>query len=118
MQNLPDVLESARQVAARAKWVRIDEEAVRDWAALQASADWEAPNWPAELRFAGDRTACANLTLLLSCLNFCFWSDRPWAIEFRGRRWRRTYAMYAAVLRAVEEDPSWVHARRWMTAGP
>jgi hypothetical protein len=118
VQGLLDVLESARQVAARATWVAVDEAAARAWAANHESADWEAPSWPAELRFVGDRAACANLTLLLSCLNFCFWSDRTWAIEFRGRRWRRTYAMYAAVLRAVEEDRSWLHARRWMTAGP
>jgi hypothetical protein len=118
VQSLPDVLESARQVTARAKCVGVDEKAAHNWAATQAWAGWETPNWPAELHFAGDRSACANLILLLSCLNFCFWSDRPWAVEFRGRRWRRTYAMYAAVLRAVDEDRSWLHARQWMTAGP
>ena len=74
------------------------------------------PGRAAELRFAGSRDDCANLTLLIDCLNFCFWSDEPWSVEFAGRTWTRTYAMYAGVLRAVAEDSSWLTPQRWAAA--
>jgi hypothetical protein len=116
MSQIPDVAASARYVVERARWVRVDEDAARTWAGAQRIEELEAPFLPPELRFRGDRGPSANLTLLLSSLNFCFWSEEPWSVEFRGKTWTRTYAMYASVLRGIEEDASWLTARRWAAA--
>jgi len=116
MSALPDVLESARWVVDQAASVTLDAEAARRWARTVTAADFEAHPEPIELAWTGDSQRGANLTLLLDCLNFCFWSGEPWSVEFRGRTWTRTYAMYAGVLRAVEEDPAWLHAEQWVAA--
>lgn len=113
MSSIPDVLESARYVLARADFVQVNEAAAQRWANAQDPGQFQTPSTPPELQFDSDLAACANLCLLRNCLNFCFWSERPWSVEFRGRTWTRTYAMFAAVLRAIEQDRSWLTARRW-----
>ena len=110
------MLESCRQVVERARFVTIDRQAARRWAGRCALNALKLPELPTDLQFSGSREDCANLTLLLSCLNFCFWSDQPWSVEFRGRNWRRTYAMYASVLRAVDRDAAWLRPQRWAEA--
>ena len=114
MSDIPDVLESAQHVMERATSVRAEQHAAESWAAAQDMGQFRTPVTPPELQFDGDRRACANLWLLLNCLNFCFWSERPWRVEYRGRWWTRTYAMYAGVLRAIAQDPAWLSARRWV----
>ncbi len=116
MDPLPEVLESARWVVERAGAVVIDAAAMQRWVETLATQVITAPSAPPELRFTGSRDDSANLVLLLDCLNFCFWSDVPWSVEFRGRTWTRTYAMYASVLRAVERDPGFLRADRWASA--
>ena len=113
MSALPDVLESARGVLQSAAFVSIDEQAVHRWAEAQSAAAFATPSLPEELQFSGSRDDSANLILLLDCLNFCFWSDKPWSVDFRGRPWSRTYAMYASVLRAVEQDAGWLKPGCW-----
>ena len=116
MRTIPDVLESTAAVIERARFVLINEHAVKDWAARRTADDFPPPAHPPELGFRGDRDASANLCLLLNCLNFCFWSEQPWSMEFRSRSWTRTYAMFASFLRAIDSDESWLSSRRWMNA--
>lgn len=116
MEQIPDVLESARFVTQRARAVRIDEGAVRAWADCQCVGEFDTPGVPAELEFTGSDQACANLTLLLSALNFCFWSKEPWSVDYRSRSWTRTYAMVASMLRAVQRDSAWLSPDRWAEA--
>ena len=116
MSSIPDVLESARYVMARADFVRVSDAAAQRWANTQDPTQFPAPSTPPELQFDGDPAARANLCLLRNCLNFCFWSERPWSVEFHGQTWTRTYAMFAAVLRAIEQERSWLTARRWAEA--
>jgi hypothetical protein len=114
--SIPDVLESAEHVVGRAQSARVDEGAAKAWATGRGPADFPTPEHPAELAFDGDREASARVCLLLTSLNFCFWGERPWSVEYRGRTWTRTYAMFAGVLRAIKQDPAWLTARRWARA--
>ncbi len=116
MSPLPDVLESSRFVMQSAASVSIDGQAARRWAAAQPAEAFTTPSAPVELLFNGSPRDSANLILLLDCLNFCFWSDEPWSVDFRGRTWTRTYAMYAGVMRAIEQDAVWLTPERWADA--
>lgn len=74
------------------------------------------PAHPEALRIRGSREACANFVLLADCLNFCFWSDKPWVVTFAGTEWTRTFAMLAGLVRAIQADAAWLEARRWVDA--
>ncbi|MCP4249527.1 MAG: hypothetical protein GY778_20995 [bacterium] len=113
---VPDVLASCRRVVDRADHVRLDSTAALAWAKGVSPQALDPPPPPAELCFEGDRDQCANFALLSDCLNFCFWSTEPWSVSYRGRPWRRTYAMMAGLLRAIDEDPAWLTPTKWTDA--
>lgn len=111
-----DVAESARSVVNGARCVTLDGEAIDRWAAVHHGDAFQVPAPPPPLRFAGTADQTANFILLIDCLNFCFWSDAPWSIDFKGKTWTRTYAMYAGVLRAIERDAAWLTPQCWADA--
>lgn len=114
---IPDVLNSCRRVMDSAAHVRIEPRALLDFAQfLSAESAAETPLDFDGLIFRRTRTDVCNYCLLIDALNFCFWSDQPWEIRFRGRSWTRTPAMEASLLRAIERDAEWLSADRWAEA--
>ena len=118
MPDLPDILESCSRVVRRARHVSIDDGVLRERAGAIKRDTIADPAYPEVLRIHGSREACANFVLLTDCLNFCFWSDRPWVVTYAGREWTRTFAMLAGLVRAIQVDRAWLKADRWADAGP
>ncbi|MCP4593594.1 MAG: hypothetical protein GY842_22895 [bacterium] len=116
MSEVADILESCRRVVAHAAHLTVDSDAVHRRAGLIDPGAIPSPEHPAELRIRGTRPEQANFVLLADCLNFCFWSDQPWEINFAGQTWRRTFAMLAGLVRAIQADRSWLSAERWAAA--
>jgi len=111
--SVPDVRDSIGRVVKNAAHVRIDLRVVEAFASrhvqfLSAPIEVVSP-----FTFRGSREQCANFVLLTDALNFCFWSDTPWQVEYRGRTWTRTQAAEAGLHRAIESDPTWLDANRW-----
>lgn len=114
---IPDVLDSCHQVMTDATHVRIDDNALTEFARFLAGASAAQPPPDFDgLVFRGTRADVCNYCLLIDALNFCFWSDQPWEVSFRGRTWTRTPAMEASLTRAIERDRQWLTADRWAEA--
>jgi len=112
--GIPEVLTSCQAVMAAARHVAIDAAAVDAFARRLAADGIEVAD--DELLLRGTRAAGANFVLVSDALNFCFWSDAPWEVTYRGQSWTRTFAMVAGLLRAIERDPAWLTAQRWAEA--
>ena len=115
--TVAEVKESCAAVTARARQVTVDPAAVRRWAKRLAGEPRAVDALDPDLALRGTPEECANHALLTDCLNFCFWAEEPWEVDYRGRTWTRTPAMLASVRRAIEQDPAWLTARRWATVG-
>lgn len=93
----------------QARHVRIDTAAVKALADELAARPWTGtgailPPWDASLHWASsDAERTANYILALDALNFCFWGDPKWRIEFRGRTLDGYWALAGSMTRAVEE---------------
>lgn len=110
------ILPSVERVVRHMKHVSIDDAAIQRFAReLYEEPQIAGPEDDA-LLFHGDRGACANFCLLCDALNFCFWSEQGWTLEFAGQQWTRTHAMIAGVLRAINDDQCWLTADRWHSA--
>ncbi len=114
--NLEAVLPTCENVLRRAHSVTINEKAIHRWAESVANTPFAEPGEDETLAFAGDRAECANFALITDALNFCFWSDQPWEVEYRDRWWNRTYAMVAGLLKTIELDRQWLRPERWSAA--
>ena len=109
------VLDSTRRVMEAARHVFIDDAAIDRWATDCDIARMPAGERALLAKLPGDRNAVANLVLLISALNFCFWSTRPVEIQWRGQTYRGYSAMLASLILAARHEPRWADADFWIS---
>jgi len=97
------VLASTAYVVKHAQLVSINPTAVAAVAARLAGGAFYLPPWDATLHFADGTARTANYVLVLDALNFSFWGESRWRIEYHGRVLDGYWALAAALKRAVED---------------
>ncbi len=97
------VLETTEPVVQKSRHVRIDRGAVAEVAAGRRGPRFERPRWDREHHFSSaDPEETANYILVQDALNFCFWGDPPWRVEYRGQFHTGYRALTAALKRALD----------------
>jgi hypothetical protein len=97
------VLETCRFVAERSEKVRIDLDAVERFCGELVEQGIEVPAWDFRHHFFDGTERTVNWLLVLDSLNFCFWAEPRWEIEYKGERLRGYLALASSLKRAVEE---------------
>ncbi len=106
MWDTPDenpVLSACRWVISQAEHVAIDLEAVRTTAAQWAAQGLPQLQWNPQFHFRGSPVHTAQFMFIVDTLNFCFWGNPKWQIEYRGRVLDGYWALAASITRAVED---------------
>ena len=98
------VLESTDRVIDLARDVSIDQHAVERLAARLADRGVEAPEWRVWPHWWEDSDRAADYVLVLDALNFCFWGEPRWRVEYEGRLLDGYWALAACLRRALETD--------------
>jgi hypothetical protein len=98
------VLESTRPVVDAARDITIDHDAVERLAARLADRGVEAPEWRVWPHWWDDSDRAADYVLVLDALNFCFWGEPRWRVEYEGRLLDGYWALAACLRRALEAD--------------
>ncbi len=98
------VLDSCRQVVAQSRHVSLDQEALARFAPELALS--KVPRWEGRYHFSGEPERLAHYLLLLDALNFCFWPEPRWAIDYQGEKISGYWALAAALKRAFEQHSS------------
>lgn len=98
------VLESTRRVMDAARDVTIDQDAVERLAARLADRGVEAPAWRVWPHWWEDSDRAADYVLVLDALNFCFWGEPRWRVEYEGRVLDGYWALAACLRHALEAD--------------
>jgi Queuosine salvage protein len=96
------VLTTTRRVVELSRYVHIDEAALATLAPGLARRI-AAPAWDPSYHFVDGTEKTANWLLVLDALNFSFWGEPRWRIEYRGELLNGYTALAAALTRAVEE---------------
>ena len=97
------VLASTRRVVERAQSVRIDQPAIDHLAVRIASHELTTAGWDSDLHWSDGTDATANFILVLDALNFCFWGEPRWIVNYRGNRYNGYAALAAALTRALND---------------
>ncbi|MFQ6058681.1 MAG: queuosine salvage family protein [Anaerolineae bacterium] len=103
MSDSLGVLETCRFVAERSENVCIDRGAVERFCGELVGWGIEVPAWDFRHHFFDGSERTVNYLLVLDGLNFCFWVEPRWEIEYEGERLRGYFALAASLKRAVEE---------------
>lgn len=100
--NRLGVLESARRVVEAARSVRLEVGAVEGLATRLAERPLEPPIWRQPPHWWDDGPATAQYVFILDALNFCFWGEPKWRVEYRGQTLDGYWALAASLRQAVE----------------
>lgn len=105
---LGQVLPVARRTVERARWVQIDPIHLRATARRLTEEGVSVPPWAAPYHFSDGGPRTIAYVVLLDSLNFCFWGEPRWAVEYQGQSYSGYPALAASLKRAFEEDtPLW-----------
>ncbi|HEY3110755.1 MAG TPA: queuosine salvage family protein [Chloroflexota bacterium] len=96
------VLTTTRRVVEGSRYVHIDEASLAALAPGLARRI-EAPAWQTSYHFVDGTERSATWLLVLDALNFSFWGEPRWRVEYRGELLNGYTALAAALTRAVEE---------------
>jgi len=87
-----------------ARDVSIDQDAVEHLASRLADRGVEAPAWRVWPHWWEDSDRAADYVLVLDALNFCFWGEPRWRVEYEGRVLDGYWALAACLRHALEAD--------------
>ncbi len=62
----------------------------------------QVPAWNSEYHFGDGTARTATYIFVLDALNFCFWSQPRWTIEYHGQQLGGYWALAASLKRAIE----------------
>jgi hypothetical protein len=96
------VLESTRRVVERAETVQVDQGSVERHAARLAERPLAPQPWRTWPHWWSDSEQAANFVLVLDALNFSFWGEPRWRVEYDGQRLDGYWALAASLRRAIE----------------
>jgi hypothetical protein len=104
------VLTTTRRVVERSRYVHVDEAAIGGLAPGLARRI-QVPAWSSQYHWIEGGEKSVNWLLVLDALNFSFWGDRRWRLEYKGETLDGYKALAAALTRAVEENVPITDAR-------
>jgi hypothetical protein len=103
------VLDSCRPVVAGSRYVHVDEASL-DSLAPGLARRIQPPTWHEKYHWRGGTpNQSANWLLVLDALNFSFWGEPRWRVDYHSEKLDGYFALAASLTRAVEEDdrPLW-----------
>ncbi len=113
-----DVLKTTAFVIQRARFVKINHDAIERAADALAEQRVEPPAWNYALHFFDGTERTVNYLFLLDALNFCFWGKPKWGIPYRGRKLDGYWALAAALKRAIKKHPRFADPETWTRLAP
>jgi hypothetical protein len=106
MTQLPDtlgILESVEPAIPLCRHVRIDQARLAEVCAAIQPGELKLPAWDFPVFIREDDDALAGQILLFNAINFCYWGEPRWGVEYTGEWWDGSLAMLDAIRRAWAE---------------
>ncbi len=105
-----DILKTTAYVVEHARDVQIDHAAIEHAADALAEKQVAPPAWNYEWHFHDGTPRTVNYLFLLDALNFCFWGNPKWGIEYDGKTLDGYWALAASLKRAAETNAEFLDA--------
>jgi hypothetical protein len=102
-QGKVSILESLTPLAKELRLVRIDRERLLAFCSRIDSSHLPRPRWDFFFIHSGLDEVGVDYFMLMNALNFCYWGNPKWAVEYRGQLLDGAFGLFAALTRALEE---------------
>ena len=97
------ILDTIAPVISHLRYVAIDEVRLREVCAHIPSDALHLPTWDDDVFISHPPEARAAQLLLFNTINFSYWGDPKWTVDFHGRPLDGAWGMLGALARAVDE---------------
>jgi hypothetical protein len=98
------ILEDVQWVVERSRHVRIDDERLARFCESVEPGQLMLPDWRIQVVPEWRDERLVEFFFLFNSVNFCYWGEPKWTVEFRGRQYDGAYGMMAALTRALVDD--------------
>ncbi len=102
-QGKLSILESLTPLAKELRSVRIDREGITDFCSRIDPSHLPRPRWDFFFVYPGLDEIAVDYFMLMNSLNFCYWGNPKWTVEYRGQLLDGAFGMFATLTRALEE---------------
>lgn len=106
MKNPFFVLKTTKKVLADAKFVRINQRAVKKQALIWARTKIKVPSLLRQFHLFDNEDKLLQYIFILDAINFCFWpskGEKRWGIFYQKNFFKGSFALAFALLRAIEK---------------
>lgn len=101
---MQSILDSIQPVIKNSHFVRINPEAISNFAASVTKEDFRGSEWNDEtLLKSGDEEKFTALAFLIGALAFSYWGEPKWTIDFHGQAFDGNAAMLRALKRSIDD---------------
>lgn len=97
------ILDGIRWVIERSRHVQIDQACLREVCRGLDPTTLGLPDWQIPVVPPWRDERLVDYVLLFNSINFCYWGEPKWTIDFRGRPYDGAFGLMAALTRALEE---------------
>ncbi|HOO76827.1 MAG TPA: queuosine salvage family protein [bacterium] len=98
-----EIIRSLRPVVSDFKFVAVNDKVLDEFCSRIRPKHIPHPDWNAPVIYGGLDETGIDYFLVMNSINFCFWGDPKWTVEYRGRSYDGAFGMFAALTRALEE---------------
>ena len=103
-----DIIRSLLPLAGDLRHVRIDRDKISEFCAPIRRKHLVSPQWDQKFIFSGRDEIGVDYFMLMNALNFSYWGEPRWTVEFEDRLLDGAFGMFAALNRAVDDGiPIW-----------
>jgi hypothetical protein len=109
-----EVLETAQAVAEKSLHVKLDKQAIINFARKLDKEKVVIPSWNTFYHFDGKKEETIAYLLVLDSINFCFWpapGNPKWEIEYQSEKLSGYYALAASLKKALESGTPFTNAQ-------
>ncbi|MBI4673027.1 MAG: hypothetical protein HY741_15340 [Chloroflexi bacterium] len=113
-----EILATTANVIQHAQFVTLDLRRIRTVARVLSLRPVPVPGWNFEYHFCDGTARTVMYVFLLDALNFSFWGDPKWCVQYVRSDLDGYWALAAALKRAAERDASFLDAENLAALAP
>ena len=107
-QGKISIIESLRPLTEKLRFVAIDQDKLNAFCDHLHGRHFPLPQWNSPVIFSNLDETGVDYFMLMNSLNFCYWGNPKWTVEYKDRKLNGAWGMFAALTRAIEEGfPIW-----------
>jgi len=95
-----------KHICENSQYVAVDFEKIN--AFLNSVENWDYNYWLADIGLKLSENECILFAFICESMNFCFWENRNWYVDYDGKKSGGAVALFYSVMNEIESNPAFL----------